>query len=114
MNFRKLDVYQLSIRFLPVAAQIERSLPRGYSSFQDQLRRASLSVPLNIAEGSGKITEPDRRRYYATARGSAMECGAIVDACEVLEFIDQEVARQARDMLTSMVRMLSKMCMNRE
>ncbi|MBM4321616.1 MAG: four helix bundle protein, partial [Deltaproteobacteria bacterium] len=44
---------------------------------EGQLRRASISTPVNIAEGSGKTKEPDQQRYYAIARGSAMECAAL-------------------------------------
>ena len=104
MNYRKLDVYQLAVRFLPLAAQLAHAMPTGYGSFADQLRRASLSVPLNIAEGSGKTTAPDQRRFYAIARGSAMECGAIVDACSALGFIENAVERRAIEMLGSVVR----------
>jgi four helix bundle protein len=84
MNFRKLDVYQYAVRFLPLAAAIADSLPPRYAALGDQLRRASLSIPLNIAEGSGKSTGPDQRRFYSMARGSAMECAAILDACRAL------------------------------
>ena len=109
MNYRKLDVYQLAVRFLPIAVQFAHAMPPGYGSFADQLRRASLSVPLNIAEGSGKTTAPDQRRFYAIARGSAMECGAIVDACLILGFIDVSAANRSNEVLDSVVRMLSKM-----
>lgn len=112
MNYRKLEVYQLAIRFLPVAVQVAHAVPAGYGSFADQLRRASLSVPLNIAEGSGKTTSPDQRRFYAIARGSAMECGAIVDACVALGFVEEAGSRPAIEILDSVVRMLSKMALN--
>ena len=45
----------------------------------DQLERASTSVPLNLAEGNGKYTAPDRCRYFENARGSALECAACLD-----------------------------------
>ena len=112
MNYRKLDVYQLAIRFLPIAVQLAQAMPTGYGSFADQLRRASLSVPLNIAEGSAKTTSPDQRRFYAIARGSAMECGAIVDACSALGFIESPAERRALEILDSIVRMLSKMALD--
>jgi len=48
---RKLDVYQVAVRFLPLAATIADSLPPGYAALADQLRRASISIPLNIAGG---------------------------------------------------------------
>ncbi len=110
MNFRKLEVYQVAVRFLPVAASLADALPSRYSSLGDQLRRASISIPLNIAEGSGKSTGPDQRRFYSIARGSAMECAAVVDACAALKLIGQSEADEADKLLLSAVRMLSRMC----
>jgi four helix bundle protein len=110
MNFRELIVYQHAVQVLPIAAEMASALPQVHSSLADQLRRASVSIPLNIAEGSGKTTRPDQRRFYAIARGSAMECGAIVDACLVLKLVREDRATAANDLLASVVRMLSKMC----
>jgi four helix bundle protein len=45
------------------------------------LKRASWSIPLNIAEGCGKLSNVDKQRFHSIARGSAMECGAILDVC---------------------------------
>jgi four helix bundle protein len=61
---------------------------------QDELLRASSSVALNIAEGSGKRTPQDQRRFYSIALGSLRECEAIVEleriqAPGVLERIDR-------------------------
>jgi four helix bundle protein len=85
LAYEKLDVYQRSIEFLCLSAEIIERIPKGNSVFTDQLKRASLSILLNIAEGTGKTSDPERRRFYAMARGSAMECGAILDACKVLK-----------------------------
>ncbi len=46
---------------------------------QNQLKRSFISIPLNIAEGSGKQTGKDQARLYDNARGSALECGACLD-----------------------------------
>jgi four helix bundle protein len=110
MNFRKLDVYQAAIRFLTLAARIADTLPPRHVAMADQLRRASLSIPSNIAEGSGKTSAADQRRFYAIARGSAMECAAIIDGCSALTLIDQAQAEEAQGLLLSAVMMLSKMC----
>ena len=72
-GFQRLDVYRCAIEFLAVAVKLAEQAPRGYGSLSDQLRRATLSVPLNIAEGSGK-TARDGARFYTIARGAALEC----------------------------------------
>lgn len=45
----------------------------------DQLNRASFSILLNIAEGSGRITPRDQAHFYTIARGSTFECASILD-----------------------------------
>ena len=45
---------------------------------KNQLGRASLSIMLNIAEGSAKYSVKDRRNFFVTARGSAFECSSII------------------------------------
>lgn len=52
LSYKKLDVYCLSIEFLAVAWELRTSSPRGHGELADQLYRASLSIPLNIAEGA--------------------------------------------------------------
>jgi len=109
-GFQKLDVYRCAVTFLGVASTIAERMPRGHSVLADQLRRAALSVPL-IAEGSGKGTMEDReaRRFYAIARGSALECAAIVDALQALRFGLGDEAERAQELLERIVSMLTKM-----
>jgi four helix bundle protein len=56
----------------------------------DQLRRASFSIMLNIAEGSGRFTRPDKRNFYIIARGSVFECVAIMDYLKDLSVLSNE------------------------
>ena len=110
LDHEKLDVYQCAIQFVALAFQIIEQLPRGHSSLADQLRRAAISIPLNIAEGAGKPTGPDRARYHGIARGSAMECGAVLDVIGLLgKDLAAEVGR-GKELLVRTVAMLSKMC----
>jgi hypothetical protein len=76
LDHEKLDVYQCALRYAALAFQILHKIPRGHAELADPLRRATISIPLNIAEGAGKPTDKDRSRFHAIARGSAMECGA--------------------------------------
>ena len=62
LTFQKLDVYRCAIEFVAVTVGIQAAIPRGHGDLRDQLRRAAISVPLNIAEGSGRATEADASR----------------------------------------------------
>jgi hypothetical protein len=48
-GFQRLDVYRCAVLFLASAARLGDQAPRGYAALGEQLRRASLSLPLNIA-----------------------------------------------------------------
>jgi four helix bundle protein len=86
-----------------------KKMPRGYSFLADELKRAAVSIPQNIAEGVGKPKEVDRSRYLAIARGSAMECGAVLDACTVLRLGDPTILEEGGRLLERIVSMLTKM-----
>ena len=109
--FQNLEVYKLAARFLPMATEVADGLSSRYVALSDQLRRAALSIPLNLAEGTGKRSRPDQRRFFSIARGSAMESAAIIDACRRLKLIQEESAQELNNLLLSIVRMLSKMCL---
>jgi four helix bundle protein len=84
-EFQKWAVYQESIEFVRESSQLCGKLPKdGNRSIVDQLRRASQSVPLNIAEGSARYTRPDKVNFFRVARGSVFECVAILDVLGVL------------------------------
>ena len=106
----KLDVYQCALRFAALAFQVLERMPRGHAELSDQLRRATLSIPLNIAEGAGNPTDKDRSRFHAIARGSAMECGAILDLLLLQALVEPQTVHQAKSLLVRLVAMLSKMC----
>ena len=109
MSYEKLHVYQCSIDFLGISNQILERLPAGHSVIRDQLKRASISIPLNIGEGAGKRTKADCNRYFTSARGSAMECGAVIDDCRKLDIVDEQTAKTGKDLLERIVAMLTKM-----
>ncbi len=109
LNHESLDAYQAAIEFLAFSVPLLDQIPRGYGSMADQLRRAALSIPLNIAEGYGKRGINDRARFYDIARGSAHECGAILDASKVLRFVDEDAYGKGKGLLYRIVSMLVKM-----
>src|SRR5215471_9637866 len=105
-GFQRLDVYRASTEFLGLTAKLVTTIPKGHSDLIDQLRRAALSVPLNIAEGSGKFSR-DAVRFYAIARGSALECAAILDALQAMAVFEEDALVKARDLLERVVSMLT-------
>jgi four helix bundle protein len=110
LDYERLDAYQCSLQLAALSFQILEALPRGHAELADQLKRATISVPLNIAEGAGKTTSRERARYHAIARGSAMECAAIVDLLHLQALIEQRTAAEAKSLTVRIVAMLSKMC----
>lgn len=110
LSHEKLDVYQRSIEFLAAALRISEKLPRGQAPLADQFRRAAMSIPLNVAEGSGRTPgSADRTRFRGIARGSAMECGAILDVIRLLDVALEPDWAHAKALLIRVVEMLSKM-----
>ena len=110
LDHERLDVYPTSIGFVAIALGLVETLPRGFGEVRDPLRRAATSIPLNIAEGSGKLGGPDRSRYCAIARGSAMECAAILDVIRLLSAAPNPSLDEGKRLLVRVVEMLSKMC----
>ena len=105
-GFQRLDAYRLAVEFLKALAEILPILPRGHAQLNDQLRRAALSVPLNIAEGSGKYTR-EAARYYTIARGSALECAAILDVMEAMKLVSPQGLQVPRELLERVVSLLT-------
>jgi four helix bundle protein len=109
LDHEKLDVYHLALDFLVLANGIIEALPRGRSHLADQFTRASTSVLLNIAEGAGKLSKPDKRRYYMTARGSATESAALLDAFLRLNLVDEVLRGKGKEMIVRIVSMLIRL-----
>ncbi len=84
----------------------------GYA--KDQLGRASLSIMLNIAEGSAKFSNKDRKNFYVTARGSTFECAALVNFLHGEEEISNELKLELSNSYEEISRMLFTMIKNLE
>lgn len=79
-RYRQFRVYQLSIELHRLIVKTSKLFSRDFDYLTKQLRRASLSVVLNIAEGSAKNSDKDFRRYIGNSLGSINE---VVAGCEV-------------------------------
>ena len=80
LSFQKLDVYRCAIEFLARSTSPPQNQPRGHFALAEQLRRAALSIPLNIAEAAGRVSEADGARHDAAAFFSARSRSAAMSA----------------------------------
>ncbi|MDD5259945.1 MAG: four helix bundle protein [bacterium] len=79
LKFEKLDVYQKSLVYVQHIYEITKVFPKDEKyGIVDQLRRASVSIPANIAEGSGRYHRKDYMQFLRMARASAYECIALL------------------------------------
>ena len=81
-RFRSLD---LAVEFCQEVKVLKLPI-----HLRDQMLRASSSVALNLAEGSGKPSPKDKKRFYSIALGSLRECQAIlkIEGIENLKLLD--------------------------
>jgi four helix bundle protein len=75
----------------------------------DQLQRAALSIPLNIAEGAGEYAVDEKARFYRMAKRSATECAGVLDVCQRLGLVEEKRYLTGRELLIGIVSMLIKM-----
>lgn len=89
-DFEKLDVYQKTKELNKEIRLFLRSHKQADSYLRNQLGRASISMVINIAEGSGKFSSGDKRNFYTISRGSVYECVSLFDLLLDDGVIDQE------------------------
>lgn len=104
-NFTELIVWQKAMDLVDVVYGIVRGLPAEEKyALGDQLRRAVVSVPSNIAEGSGRETTKDFAHFLSIARGSLYEVMTQLRIAERQGFVSDISA--ANDLISEVLRML--------
>jgi four helix bundle protein len=89
LNHQKLDLYSISKTFVYECYKTTKSFPiEEKFGMISQIRRAALSVHLNIAEGASRKSDQERKRYYEVARGSVIEIDAALDLAKELEYLN--------------------------
>src|SRR5213592_4617760 len=104
-DHEKLDVYREAIDFCGWADDFLAAIS-AKAAAKDQLDRASMSIPLNIAEGNGKFSARDRARFLEMARGSALECAACLDVLLVRKLTTEQQVEPQKEKLVRIVQML--------
>jgi four helix bundle protein len=103
LDHERLDCFQVALEF---AATVPTLTQTSRAALRDQLERAAASICLNLAEGCGRRSRPDRLHFFAIAQGSAMECAAAIDILRVTGLVTFADATRARHRLVRIVQML--------
>ena len=106
-DFRRLDVWQRSYRLALAVYQITKAFPKDeLYGLVSQMRRASTSVPSNIAEGCGRNTGTDMARFLDIALGSLSEIDCYLDFARDLSYMSREDYLKLEKELVEVRRML--------
>ena len=90
-SFRNLNAYIKAKELVSQVYALIKKFPKEEQyALCDQLRRAVISIPSNIAEGSGRLTTKDQSHFYSIAYGSLMEILAQLDVASDLGYITKE------------------------
>ena len=107
LDAERLDVYRTALEFQALVANVR--LPRALYDLRNQLDRASSSIVLNIAEGAGRHGGADKAHFYAIARGSAMECAAVLDILHARAAAAPAQCKRGRSLSIRVVQMLTRL-----
>jgi four helix bundle protein len=109
LDCERLDCYQVALQFQVFSAGLCGN--RRIGSLRSQLDRASVSIVLNIAEGVGRTSGPDKAHFLVVARGSATECAGALDILLALGLIAPSDHRHGRGLVVRIVQMLTKLAL---
>ena len=113
LDHEKLVVYRQELIFLTWVSEFMIDLSRvtiaSTREVRDQLDRASISILLNTAEANGRRRGQQRAKYFDDARGSAVECGACLDAAAAKKFVAKDRIDEGKEILVGIVSMLVKL-----
>jgi four helix bundle protein len=106
LDAEKLICYDVALELQVLCATL---VPHGHRVLKDQLDRASLSIVCNIAEGAGRRSRKEKRRFYTIARGSATETAALVDVLRLRRLAPPGACKSARIHALRVVQLLTKL-----
>ena len=108
--FKSLIVWQKSMELVRMVYQLTKGFPADeHYALTDQLRRAVVSIPSNIAEGSGRASNKDYAHFLAIARGSLYETITQIQVAVDLGYVGNhddldQLAEDVGRMLTSLLK----------
>ena len=105
----RLDAYCVALDLVAAANRVAASIKRGQRPLADQLKRASTSTVLLIAEGANRRTAGDKRQRFAMARGECGECAAATEVAMTLGLVPHGEAQRVLDLAARVAAMLTRL-----
>jgi four helix bundle protein len=106
----KLNVYQFSQELALECYRVTKKFPADERfAMTQQIRRAAISVHLNIAEGSSRKSLAERNRYFEISRGSVIEIDSAIGVAFKLEYVSLEEIRNLGESIIKTFKLLSGM-----
>ena len=110
LEHTKLDVFKATREFVLACYKLTISLPvEEKFGMISQIRRAALSVHLNLAEGCSRKSESERKRFYEIARGSIIEIDTALYIAIELRYVTKQQSQGLGDLMIRSFQMISKM-----
>ena len=109
-SYRDLIVWQKSMNWVTLVYKISEVFPESEKfGLVSQIKRSSVSVPSNIAEGYGRNYKKDDAKFLQIARGSLYECQTQIEIAVNLGFIKREQIQEASDLSIEIEKMLNSL-----
>ena len=107
-NFETLNAYKYARALVKSVYILIRKLPREEQyALGDQLRRAVVSIPSNIAEGMGRISDKEKIHFLEISYGSLMEVLCQLTLANDLGYISEEELKKEREQISDTAKILS-------
>lgn len=107
-RYQELIVWQKAMELSKAVYQVTKSFPDDERfGLTSQLRRASISIPSNIAEGQGRLTSGEFKQFLGTARGSVFEVETQIQLASNLGYIGTIECSQVLELTSEISRMLN-------
>lgn len=111
MNFKDIIAWQKAHELVLSVYRVTRTFPDSERyALSSQFRRAAVSIPANIVEGTKKLSKADKLRFLNIAQGSLEECRYYILLSKDLQYIDENCYRTLNGEIEETSKLLNAFC----